>query len=517
MMNTAEKLNNRASLATLLEGLADLSELPESVLATEVSGVQMDSRLVTEGELFLACFGKNHDARDYVEDTVAGGASAVLVESGGGWQGLRMIGDVPVLAVDKLASRLSEIAGRFYGNPSTALSVFGITGTNGKTSCSQFIAQVLTGLGFRCGTMGTLGYGVYGELQETDLTTPDAVFTQMALAEMAQSQIDPVVMEVSSVGLHQHRVAAVHFDTAIFTNITRDHLDYHGSMEEYAGNKRKLFTTEGLRCAVINLDDPHALSILNAIDSGVEILTYSAGNPVASVYAEEVTLTPDGFSAVIVTPLGRCQISPRLLGRFNISNVLAVVAALIGYLPGKGDYSLDALCAEVSALEPVNGRMQIIGEGGDITAVVDYAHTPDGLRSALTALRQHFDGKIWCLFGCGGNRDKGKRPLMGEIAEELADYLIIADDNPRREQGDEIVRHILSGISNPAGVTVIRDRARAIDHAIASAAADDVVLVAGKGHESYQDIAGEKHLFSDAKQVRLALQKRKGSKRSTRT
>jgi len=309
----------------------------------------------------------------------------------------------------------------------------------------------------------------------------------------------------------------VHFDTAIFTNITRDHLDYHRSMEEYAGNKRKLFTTEGLRRAVINLDDPYALSILDAIDSSVEALTYSASNPVATVHVERMALTPDGFSAGIVTPLGRGEISPRLLGQFNVSNVLAVVATLIGYLPGRSDVSLDSLCAGISSLQPVNGRMQIIGNGGDITAVVDYAHTPDGLRSALSALRQHFGGRVWCLFGCGGNRDRGKRPLMGEIAEELADHLIIADDNPRREQGEEIVQHILSGISNPAAVTVIRDRAAAIDYAIANAEPDDVVLVAGKGHENYQDIAGERHLFSDARQVRLALQRREDNERSGRT
>ncbi|MEX2469230.1 MAG: UDP-N-acetylmuramoyl-L-alanyl-D-glutamate--2,6-diaminopimelate ligase [Pseudohongiellaceae bacterium] len=515
-MNTAEKLSNKASLRKLLTGLSELSDIPDRVLATEVNGVQMDSRLVTHGDLFLACFGSNHDARDYVEDTVSRGASAVLVESGGSWQGLRMLGDVPVIAVDSLASRISEIASRFFGDPSAALSVFGITGTNGKTSCSQFIAQVLTAMDFRCGTMGTLGYGIYGELRETDLTTPDAVFTQTALAEMAQNNIDPVVMEVSSVGLHQHRVAAVHFDTAIFTNITRDHLDYHGSMEEYASNKRKLFTAEGLRCAVINLDDPWALSILNNIDSGVEILTFSASNPVATVHVEQVEMTPDGFSATINTPFGPGKISPRLLGQFNISNVLAVATALIGYLPRKRDLSMEALCAELSRLRPVSGRMEILGEGGDITAVVDYAHTPDALRSALTALRQHFDGRVWCLFGCGGNRDKGKRPLMGEIAEELADHLIIADDNPRREQGDEIVQHILSGIGNPDAVKVIRDRAVAIDFAIANAGPKDVVLVAGKGHENYQDIAGEKHLFSDANQVRLALRKRKDGKRSER-
>lgn len=515
-MNTAEALHPSVSLLSLIEGLSGLPEGLGDEFNVTVTGVNLDSRLINKGDLFIACFGKNHDAREYINDVVGKGAAAVFAESGGAWQGATLRNGVPVISIDNLAGKMSEISNRFYSRPSSKLNVIGITGTNGKTSCSQFIAQALTQLDFRCGVIGTLGYGTYGELNETQLTTPDAVFTQMALAEMVADKVEPVVMEVSSVGLHQKRVAAVRFTTAIFTNISRDHLDYHDSMEEYAANKKKLFTMEGLEHAIVNLDDPFALSIINEISSDVEILTYSLGNSIATVSARSLELTREGYRAEINTPLGTGYISGRLLGSFNFSNLLAVAATLISYLSPRQDLSIEQLCELLSGLNPVNGRMDIIAETADITAVVDYAHTPDGLRSALVALREHFDSKIWCVFGCGGNRDQGKRPLMGEIAEAYADHLVIADDNPRREQGDAIVQHILSGIRNPSAVTVIRDRAMAIEYAIANAAAGDVILIAGKGHENYQDIDGDRHIFSDANQVRLALQQRQQHMRSER-
>lgn len=507
-MNTAEQLRCHATLVDLIDGLVELPAKIEKRMNVTVTGVQMDSRLLRKGDVFIACFGKNHDARNYIGDAITREAVAVLVESGGEWQGITQINEVPIIAIDNLAAKISEIAGRFYANPSEKLCVFGITGTNGKTSCSQFIAQALNMFGYQCGVMGTLGYGICGNLKETHLTTPDAVFTQMALAAMVRDKINPVVMEVSSVGLHQKRVQAVHFDTAIFTNLTRDHLDYHGSMEAYGENKKKLFTFSNLKTAIVNLDDPYALSIINCIASSVEVFTYSIKNSIATVYAEQLQLTRHGFEARVVTPLGAANLSGKLLGSFNFSNLLAVIAALITYLSARGELSLENLFARLSQLQPVNGRMEIIGDSSDITAVVDYAHTPDGLRSALTGLREHFSGKIWCVFGCGGNRDKGKRPMMGEVAETHADELVIADDNPRNEEGDEIVQHILSGITNKSDVTVMRDRAKAIAYAISHAASGDVVLVAGKGHETYQDIGGNRLIFSDANQVRLALQKR---------
>lgn len=507
-MNTAEQLNCHASLLALIDGLVELPAKIGNKLNVTVTGVQIDSRLIRKGDMFVACFGQNHDARNYVGDAVQNGTAAVLVESGSKWQGIQYFNDVPVIALNNLSAYLSTIAGRFYGNPSEKLQVFGITGTNGKTSCSQFIAQALTMYGYQCGVMGTLGYGICGSLKETHLTTPDAVFTQMALAEMVRDRINPVVMEVSSVGLHQKRVQAVRFDTAIFTNLTRDHLDYHGSMEAYGENKKKLFAFESLKTAIVNLDDPYALSIINGIASNVEVVTYSLNNSLATIHAERLQLTRHGFEARVVTPIGAADLRGKLLGVFNISNLMAVIAALITYLSARGEINLGSLFAKLANLQPVTGRMEIIGDSNDITAVVDYAHTPDGLHSALAGLRDHFSGKVWCVFGCGGNRDKGKRPMMGEIAETYADKLVITDDNPRNEEGDEIVQHILSGVADNAAVTVIRDRAKAIAHAISHAATGDVVLIAGKGHETYQDIGGNRLIFSDANQVRLALQRR---------
>ena len=293
----------------------------------------------------------------------------------------------------------------------------------------------------------------------------------MALAEMVQGGIDPVVMEVSSVGLHQKRVKAVKFDTAIFTNLTRDHLDYHESMEAYGNNKKKLFTSEGLSRAIINLDDPYALSVINAIAPSVEMCTYSIKNSAATVYAESLTLTRQGFEARVVTPIGAGVIKGKLFGYFNVSNLLAVISVLVSYLPKKKELDIEQLCELVSGLSPVDGRMEIVGDTAEITAVVDYAHTPDGLRSALKGLRDHFSGNIWCVFGCGGNRDKGKRPIMGEIAEAFADKVIIADDNPRNEEGDKIVEHIQSGMRSPEQAVVLRDREKAIAYAIGNAEA----------------------------------------------
>jgi UDP-N-acetylmuramoyl-L-alanyl-D-glutamate--2,6-diaminopimelate ligase len=279
-------------------------------------------------------------------------------------------------------------------------------------------------------------------------------------------------------------------------------------MEAYGNNKKKLFTSEGLSRAIVNLDDPYALSIINAIAPSVDVYTYSLKNSAATVYAESLSLTRQGFEARLVTPIGAGTVKGKLFGYFNVSNLLAVITTLINYLPKKKALDIVQLCELVSGLSSVDGRMEIIGDFEEITAVVDYAHTPDGLRSALKGLRDHFSGNIWCVFGCGGNRDKGKRPIMGEVAEAFADRLIITDDNPRNEKGDDIVQHILSGMNKPEQAVIERDREKAIAYAIANAESGDVVVVAGKGHETYQDVGGSRLIFSDASQVRLALQAR---------
>ncbi len=510
-MRLAENIVYSTTLEQLLKGIADLpSELPEQ-FDVRVSGVQLDSRKVKPGDLFFACFGKNHDARDYIGAAIARGAKAVLAHAGGEWQGVTVQQGVIVLAIDDLAARAGEIASRFFGEPSAAMTIIGVTGTNGKTSCTQFIAQTLNAMQHRCGVIGTLGIGVPPDLQDSSFTTPDPVQVQAALAELRQIGAETVAMEVSSQGLHQYRVNGVRFDAAVFTNLTRDHLDYHGSMDDYAETKRKLFLFATLRSAVVNMDDPFATRILNSLAPSVRSYTYSVANRHADVYALKLEQNRDGFKALVHTPMGEGELSGVLLGTFNFSNLMAVLATLIATQSVRSDFELEPLLGRLSALEPVAGRMEIVGDSGDITAVVDYAHTPDALRVALLALREHFTGRIWCVFGCGGNRDQGKRPLMAEMAEQYADMLIVTDDNPRTENADEIVRQILLGIEDTSRLIVERDRATAIENAITRASAGDVVLIAGKGHENYQDVNGMRMAFSDVKQARIALTKRQAS------
>ena len=511
-MNSADPLPVNTSFPELIHGLVDYWGRDDE-LDIRVSGVQLDSRKVRPGDLFMATFGRTHDAREFIGAAVSRGAAAVLAESGRDWQGIRRLGKVPVIAVDQLMAKASEVASRFYREPSGRLSVIGVTGTNGKTTCSQYIARLLHRSGCPAGVIGTLGYGVPGELSDCPLTTPDAVFTQKALAEMAHAGLGAVAMEVSSVGLHQRRVQSVRFDTAIFTNLTRDHLDYHDGMETYGASKRRLFAGRGLRHAVVNLDDPYGIGIVNDLRSNVEVTTFGIGNRQATIRAENVSVDKRGFRAEIHTPAGVGRIDCKLLGRFNISNILAATGALLGGGARLGGLDLERICELVSGLHSVDGRMEVWG--GDITVVVDYSHTPDGLGGALAALREHFSGQLWCVFGCGGNRDKGKRPIMGGLAEKLADRTVITDDNPRLEDGDAIADQILSGMKTSAAVHVERDRERAIRQAISEAEPGDVVLIAGKGHEDYQEIGAKRKPFSDAGVARDALLERAGGRAGT--
>lgn len=504
-MNTAAQTEYSVALHDLLTGHVD-ADLLQQCNGVTVRGLQLDSRQVKSGDLFCAVFGKNHDARDYIDLAVANGAAAVLADTGGNWQDISRVADVPVIAVSGLRTRLGDIAARFYQYPSSKLQIIGVTGTNGKTSCTQFIAQILNSLQQTCGVVGTLGYGVYPDLRDTGFTTPDALTLQAALADLHLRRAKTVAMEASSQGLHQHRLKSVEFYSAVFTNLTRDHLDYHGTMEAYAESKRRLFESPTLKVGIVNMDDSHAAVMLNALPRCANSFTYSVNNRLADVSVRELIFRADGFDALVQTPWGQGQINSQLLGAFNLSNVLAAVCAVMT-MPE--NYKLEAVLKAASALESVNGRMSVVGSAGGMTAVVDYAHTPDGLRSALEAVRQHTKGKVWCVFGCGGNRDQGKRPLMAEMAEALADKVIVTDDNPRLENADDIVRQILFGFSNRAAVLVERDRAKAIHLAVTQAGEGDVVLVAGKGHENYQDIGGQRMAFSDASQVRLALQQRR--------
>ncbi len=507
-MNTAEKIVYTTSLEQLLSGLVTLPTQLPAEFDVRISGVTLDSRSVSPGDLFFACFGRNHDGRDYIDAAIDKGAAAVLAQADARWQGMSLRRGVPVLCVDDLAARVSAIAGRFFDEPSAAMTMIGVTGTNGKTSCTQFIAQVLGGMGRSCGVIGTLGHGFLPTLEESTHTTPDPVFLQAALADLRSRGADTVAMEVSSQGLHQHRVSGVRFDVAVFTNLTRDHLDYHGSMEDYAETKRRLFMMAGLSSAVVNMDDPYSCRILNSLSPSVRSYTFSVTSPHADIHAQSLQLTPRGYRARVSTPFGEGEITGALLGRFNFSNVLAVLTTLIAIESVRPHFSLATLLERVALLQPVPGRMQIVAQPADITAVVDYAHTPDALQVSLQALREHFHGRIWCVFGCGGNRDQGKRPLMAEIAERHADMLVVTDDNPRLEDADAIVRQIVLGVTDTGKLIVERDRARAIALAVSRAAPSDVVMIAGKGHENYQDIKGQKLPFSDVAHARAALQKR---------
>ncbi|MEX2367834.1 MAG: UDP-N-acetylmuramoyl-L-alanyl-D-glutamate--2,6-diaminopimelate ligase, partial [Pseudohongiellaceae bacterium] len=335
----------------------------------------------------------------------------------------------------------------------------------------------------------------------------DAISLQRIMEEMRFNKGQIMTMEVSSHGLKQNRVNVCEFDVAVFTNLSRDHLDYHGSMKAYGEVKLKLFNNPQLKIAVVNLDDLFSVEILNNLARGVKSLTYSLKNQRADIYPVELNFNPAGLDMKVVTPWGSGTVKAPLLGSFNASNLLAAMATVLATEADKDNFNFTSILKVFSQLSPVRGRMQIIGTEA-VQVVVDYAHTPDGLKKALQALKEHHSGAVWCVFGCGGNRDKGKRPLMAQIAEELADHLIITDDNPRQEPSEVIIAQILAGVRAREAVTVESNRAAAIELAITKAAPGDAVLIAGKGHEEYQDVGGNRMAFSDVKQARLCLNKR---------
>ncbi len=471
--------------------------LPQAASATLIRELTLDSRKVRPGDLFLAVPGHQQDGRVHIADAISRGAAAVAYEAAGA---VDMTAASAVLVpVRDLAEQLSAIAGRFYGEPSRSLHLAGVTGTNGKTSVTYLIAQALDHLGERCGIIGTLGTGFHGELVLGHHTTPDAIGVQANLANMRQQGARAVAMEVSSHGLAQGRVAALAFDVAVFTNLSRDHLDYHGSMEAYGEVKARLFKMPGLRCRVINLDDAFG-RVLAVEDDECRLITYSLTDASAYLYCPEARLDDDGIHARLVTPQGERSLRSPLLGRFNVSNVLAAIGALLGM-----DYPLDEILAVLPHIDGPAGRMQRLGGGDRPLVVVDYAHTPDALEKVLEALRPHTQGKLLCLFGCGGDRDRGKRALMAQVAERLADRVVVTDDNPRNEDPMQILDEIRAGFGAPGRAVFIPGRAEAIAECIAGSDATDVVLLAGKGHEDYQEIKGERQPFSDLDQASIAL------------
>jgi UDP-N-acetylmuramoyl-L-alanyl-D-glutamate--2,6-diaminopimelate ligase len=477
-------------MADLKECLLNIVPILHSI---DFDHLVLDSRQVKKNDVFIALSGDAYDGHDYIQDALMNGAVAVLAER-------ESLKNDRLIIVPELRRQLGLIASRRYGNPSSQMAIIGVTGTNGKSSVTHYIAQALRQCGRQCGVIGTLGYGFLPTLIPGTHTTPDAVMLQAILADLRAQGADSIAMEVSSHGLHQERVSGITFDTAVFTNLTRDHLDYHGDMESYQAQKRRLFSMPDLKHAVINCDDSFGREIIRSVQNDVKVIGYGlqlySDLDCPQIVAQNIRQNSKGFRVKIESPWGVGELRSQLLGQFNISNLLAVLAVLnvIG-IPFEA--GLEAL----SHSQTVMGRMQAYGGDKQALVVVDYAHTPDALQQALLALKPHTQGKLWCVFGCGGDRDRGKRPLMGQVAERYSDQLILTNDNPRSEVPQAIIEEIKAGLICPWAAEVELDRGAAIAHAIDCAEPGDVVLIAGKGHEAYQIIGDEKISFSDIERV----------------
>jgi UDP-N-acetylmuramoyl-L-alanyl-D-glutamate--2,6-diaminopimelate ligase len=480
-------------LNELLAGFCETTnELP-------VAGLSLDSRSIKTGEVFIAL----PEAAEYIPQVLKNGASAVIFDAKinlSSFKDLKGFESFPFIAVENLADKLAEIAARYYDYPSRYLDIIGITGTNGKTSCSQFLAQVLTD----SMVIGTLGWGTWGNLQTTGFTTPTALTLQKILAEAVALNQKNVVMEVSSHGIQQKRIEQTLFKGAVFTNLSRDHLDYHGTMEAYFQVKLQLFQRPELQFAVINGDDSYGQRIIAELNSKVKLWQFRTGSPSkdcqSCVQAKNLICTAKGSEFDVIYNNETAHIESCLYGKFNIENILAVLTTLLAM-----NFTLTEAIAKIAQLKPVVGRLEYYGGQGKPAVFVDYAHTPDALENVLQSLTEHRPSSLTVVFGCGGNRDQGKRALMGAIAEKYADSVIITDDNPRFEDGEAIVLDILRGCASDK-IRIIRDRTQAIQTAVSQADKYDCIVIAGKGHEDYQEINGAKNPFSDQLVVQQALE-----------
>jgi len=474
-------------------------------LGVRLEGLAIDSRKIKPGDLFLAYPGQRADGRAHIAQAIAAGASAVLWDSCGfqwnpAWR-------APNLGVPDLRSHLGKIAGRFFGNPSRHMWLAGVTGTNGKTSCSHWIAQSLARLGHKTAVIGTLGSGFPGELDAMANTTPDAVTLQSRLATLRAAGATGCAMEVSSHGIDQGRINGVEFDVALFTNLSRDHLDYHKTMEDYGAAKARLFRWPHLKHAVVNVDDRFGRELAESIDkSRVNVLGYGIGS--GEIAGHRLDLSTRGLKLEITTPWGRAHLTSQLIGGFNAANLLGVLGVLM-----TAEVPLQDAVDALAHVDSVPGRLQMVRRPNAPLVVVDYAHTPDALEKVLETLRGLLPpgAKLHCVFGCGGDRDPGKRPLMGEVATRLADRVIITSDNPRSEDPHAIIEDIVAG-THP-NYEIEADRSGAIFKALQSASPDDVVLVAGKGHETYQEVGSRRFPFDDVHVAREALNRLAGGAR----
>ncbi|VAW55484.1 UDP-N-acetylmuramoylalanyl-D-glutamate--2,6-diaminopimelate ligase [hydrothermal vent metagenome] len=498
-------MQNEIALDYLLEGFID-DVLIDQCRGIAVNAIVQDNRKARSGNLFIAHQGYNTHGLLYAQDAVAKGVSVIL------WDGdlenrneiLDSISNkVLCIQCQDLKYKVGPIASRYYEQPSLSLNVIGVTGTDGKTSIAHFLAQCLDAYDVHCGVLGTLGNGFINDLHPTGLTTVDALLVQKTLADIQQAGAKHVVMEVSSHGLDQGRVNGVAFTTAVLSNMAVDHLDYHGTVDNYAAAKRRLFYTPGLSSAVINLDDEFGRKLAKEVREHVCVWGYSLEKDVSKyqdyadyfVAAQEIKPFERGTHLSIITPKGESCFDIPLLGRFNVSNALAVLSTLL-----ISQFSLENAIRSLTAIRSVDGRVEIIAEDDKPVVVVDYAHTEQGLAAVSRSMRDHFSGKIWCVFGCGGDRDRSKRPLMAKVAEEFADKIIVTTDNPRHENPQSIIDEVLTGFSSLENVEAILDRRQAIDVAISNAQPGDVVLLAGKGHETSQ-IVGDVHIAFDDRRV----------------
>lgn len=478
-------------LSELLDGITEIDMNGDRM----ISSITLDSRGVTRGSLFMAVPGVSVDGRQFISDAVAQGAVAILYETSDSFMPPEV--GVPMYPVSQLTAVMGKIADRFFGYPSSKLTVIGVTGTNGKTTCTQLLVQVLDAPQNRCAVIGTLGNGFIGELDTTTHTTPDVITVHALMAKYLVDGASCICLEVSSHALDQGRVSAVAFDIAVFTNLSRDHLDYHGDMDSYAAAKANLFTLPGIKIAVINQEDEFGKKLLLSLDDSIHAVSF--GLDEGNYHATAIDASDSGLQIDATTPVGKASFSTRLFGHFNAANLLAVLAVVV-----ENGLSLDEAAKQLAQVKPIAGRMERFGGRNHLPlVVVDYAHTPDALEKVLQALRKHTTQALWVVFGCGGDRDRGKRALMGKIAEQLADHVVLTDDNPRSEDPDKITDDIRSGMR--AVVKVVHRRAQAISEVIESAVEGDIVLLAGKGHENYQQIGAEKFHFSDREVVTQIL------------
>jgi len=489
-MNQFAPASRATRLAELLQGLVSADAIPDCTII----GISVDSREVKPGYLFIGMPGVNSDGRTFSSNAVENGAVVLLLEADG--EVNVSVKGVPVLRLQNLRQHIGLILNRFYGFPSSQLKVIGVTGTNGKTTCTQLLGRILDQPNQRCAVIGTLGNGFPGALESATHTTPDVVTMHRLLSEFVAQGAHAVCMEVSSHALEQDRVAGINFNVAVFTNLTRDHLDYHGDMESYAAAKARLFAVDGLETAVINLDDEFGRELAATLQE-VEVIGF--GITRGDVRAENIHAQANGTVMNLLIGDKGYAVRSGIYGDFNVSNLLAVAGVLKAL-----DWPDKDIATALSNSTPVPGRMERFGLGdrGPVV-VVDYAHTPDALEHALSALRPHTQGALWCVFGCGGDRDRGKRSLMGKVADELADHVVLTDDNPRTEPPEQIIKEIEQGMRRAH--RVIRPRERAVRETIADAKVSDLILLAGKGHEDYQEIGTERLHYSDRELVREIL------------